>query len=811
MKVERLLQISVAILAALGAMLLGGGETDDAALPIAAVMAAFISVYVTDIQRWFSLNRNLANVAALLAVAFSVTDFWPGNSTEKLQAIAKLLIYLQIVLLFQRKSTRVYWHLCVLSLLQVVVAAALNLNVSFGFMLVAYMLAALTTLSLFFIYRETVRVDPVLKAEHDAIDNRPVFALFGGRDDRVDGAGAATEAVVLESRLPKNLAAVFSSWQMFVQVCKLGVVTLVATVVVFYAFPRPSRDAWGGSFAGGLRETGFKDQISFDPNMGRIMQSDEMVMRVAFRSPVTDTPRESVSEPYFRGTVLNRYQIQTSSWITTYSPDDHGASRLQAPPPGVETARQIVVLNPRTRLVQTAYGHLLFSVYPAYRDQLTSPEIVDDRMAGFLSYETADALGSKPSTYNMLVPWRPVGLESRLLPLTTLSKNPEKIDSRTKDYLEGLEHVEVFAFVQLQRTLREIVKKEELKKSNSYEIAHALEQFFVEEGRFNYTLEIDPRVRSPNLDPIEDFVVNHRSGHCEYFAGALALMLRYKKIPSRIVVGYKGGEYNSFGGYFAVKQMHAHAWVEAYIPQKDLPEAIREKYPVGAWLRLDPTPSGETEAVFEQRDGMVSKMLDWFDYLELMWRDYVVEMNSKRQENAIYKPFADRIWRPLGDYFTYNQWRQWVKETADGFGIDIEGRWFSWYLSLLTIFCTIAGFLIYQFSRWLFIRYGTPLWRWVQRQLYFNQHGVAFYLQLERRLAKQGMRRLPAQTPYEFVDSLRSRLTPAAIDSITPIVDAYYRVRFGGVELKEEALSGIEERLTTLQAELDQIARTPRF
>ncbi|UUO05275.1 DUF3488 and transglutaminase-like domain-containing protein [Blastopirellula sp. J2-11] len=810
MKVERLLQISVAILAALGAMLLGGGETDDAALPIAAVLAAFISVYVTDIQRWFSLNRNLANVAALLAVAFSISDFWPGNSTEKLQAIAKLLIYLQIVLLFQRKSTRVYWHLCVLSLLQVVVAAALNLNVSFGFMLVAYMLAALTTLSLFFIYRETVRVDPILKAEHDAIDNRPVFALFSSRDEGGEGSGVTTEAVLLESRLPKNLATVFSSWQMFVQVCKLGIVTLIATVVCFYAFPRPSRDSWGGGLAGGLRETGFKDQISFD-RMGRILQSDEMVMRVAFRSPVSDSPKESPLEPYFRGTVLNRYQIQTSSWITTYSPDDEGATQLPTPPPGVEMVRQLVVLNPRTRLVQTAHGHLLFSVYPAYRDQLTSSQVIDDQMAGFLSYAAADALGSKPSQYNVLIPWRPAELENRLLALNSRDEDKTKLDWRTRSYLDSLEKVEVFAFGQLQQTTRSVVENAKVDPKNNFEVAQAIERFFTDEGGFSYTLEIDPRVRDPNLDPLEDFLVNHRSGHCEYFAGAMALMLRYQRIPSRIVVGYKGGEYNSVGNYYAVKQMHAHAWVEAYISQKDLPESVRENYPTGAWLRLDPTPSGETEVVYEEKGGMLSKALDWFDYLELMWRDYVVEMNSERQENAIYKPFTDRIWRPLGDWFNYEEWRLWVKEKAATVGVDVEGEWFSWYMSLLTIFCTIAGFAIYQGSRWLIRRFGQPLWRWIRRQLHFNRHGVTFYLQLERRLAKRGMRRSPGQTPYEFVDSLRSRLTPGAMDAIAPVVEAYYRVRFGGAVLSDEALSGIEDRLTTLQVELDQLDRSPRF
>ena len=72
--------------------------------------------------------------------------------------------------------------------------------------------------------------------------------------------------------------------------------------------------------------------------------------------------------------------------------------------------------------------------------------------------------------------------------------------------------------------------------------ARALEAFLRDSGQFTYTLQMDVKDRS--LDPVEDFLVNRKKGHCEYFASALALLLRSVNIPSRVVNGFKGGDWN---------------------------------------------------------------------------------------------------------------------------------------------------------------------------------------------------------------------------------------------------------------------------
>src|SRR5205814_9510407 len=101
----------------------------------------------------------------------------------------------------------------------------------------------------------------------------------------------------------------------------------------------------------------------------------------------------------------------------------------------------------------------------------------------------------------------------------------------------------------------------------SFDKAVALWRHFLAPGQYEYSLNLDI---SPDetIDPIEDFVANSRSGSCEYFASALAMMLRSQDIPARLVRGYKGGTFNTVGRYYLVQERDAHSWVEAWMPNE---------------------------------------------------------------------------------------------------------------------------------------------------------------------------------------------------------------------------------------------------
>ena len=71
----------------------------------------------------------------------------------------------------------------------------------------------------------------------------------------------------------------------------------------------------------------------------------------------------------------------------------------------------------------------------------------------------------------------------------------------------------------------------------------------------------------PQADPIAYFLFERKRGHCEYFASSMAVMLRAVGIPSRVVTGFRGGEFNDLTGSYIIRARDAHAWVEAYIPE----------------------------------------------------------------------------------------------------------------------------------------------------------------------------------------------------------------------------------------------------
>jgi len=90
---------------------------------------------------------------------------------------------------------------------------------------------------------------------------------------------------------------------------------------------------------------------------------------------------------------------------------------------------------------------------------------------------------------------------------------------------------------------------------------------------FRYTNH--PKMVGPAL---VGFVTRTHAGYCQYFAGAMALMLRYLGIPARVAVGFAGGAFDSKKHVWKISDREAHAWVEVWF----------KGY---GWLPFDPTPA----------------------------------------------------------------------------------------------------------------------------------------------------------------------------------------------------------------------------
>ena len=108
-----------------------------------------------------------------------------------------------------------------------------------------------------------------------------------------------------------------------------------------------------------------------------------------------------------------------------------------------------------------------------------------------------------------------------------------------------------------------------------YAAAVALEQWFRFGGGFVY--DQHPPTPPAGVPALEDFVARTKRGYCQHFAGAMALMLRYLGIPSRVAVGFASGVYDAKRGEWVVSDRDAHMWVEVW-------------FRGWGWLPFDPTP-----------------------------------------------------------------------------------------------------------------------------------------------------------------------------------------------------------------------------
>ena len=127
-------------------------------------------------------------------------------------------------------------------------------------------------------------------------------------------------------------------------------------------------------------------------------------------------------------------------------------------------------------------------------------------------------------------------------------------------------------------------------------------------------------------DPLDEFLFEKKRGNCEFFAASFALLLRAAGVPSRLVGGYFGGEYNELGGYYLITEDMAHVWVEAYVSDK-------------GWITIDPTEfSTDFRTVLEKkRLGFVHRLGMYLDSINYYWDRMVIGYDLERQFQLVYR------------------------------------------------------------------------------------------------------------------------------------------------------------------------------
>jgi transglutaminase-like putative cysteine protease len=819
MNVERKLQINLAIMVALGSSLLAIAQSNYG-LPLAGAASAFVALIFTDIRQSFRLNRLLANTVALAAVVVVLLEFVTAAERNQLNTIANLLVSLQIILLFLEKTPRIYGNLAVLSLFQVAVSTAMRVDVEFGILLLVYMVVAVSFLAMLFNFRTLRSVAPTppqagqggapRRQAATPVSSTPLAILFG--------QPPRAQFLFREEEFSRQL----TGWRLPRQVAGICFATLLFSVILFVSLPRSHgnpRLSLNHSRTVGIPDS----EVTLD-EMRNIIASDDPVMRVRFDDAATGQPYRVFGELYLRGVIFDRYLYDERRGVYVWrSSRDETTTRLPEPPRGVPGVIEHVVLQPQETSA-------LFSVFPAYQVPLSHDRLLFDTNSKRLVRAPTNTL-SPPSgiyRYDVFTTAMHNNLQRPVTPHELLTMYPSDFDGQLvgrrryeffreefrEEFQEEIDRLRFIIrgdFPHICRLADEVV--EELRvtdpQPDTASIARALQNNFRFSTEYTYTLKFSQVQRTPGMDPLEDFVANHRQGHCEYFAGALVLALRSQGIPARMVVGYHGGEYNSLGKSYQIRQSDAHAWVEAYLEPGELDKSQRppEPSPYGFWLRLDPTPPGADEGGLSQQRGMLAWANEAYGFARLMWMDYVVNMDSQRQQDAIFRPLvnsnqaAEQLLSLGGDDSDSDADAGDADDTSNSRAAAV------WRIALGTVVLLIAVIAAYRISRSIRGLLKRREKRRLEEQTRHGRRGapVPFYDRFAELLARYNLARAPSQTQSEFAAHVAERLavTPQ-MSELAPlprrVAEAFYDVRFGGRKLSPDRLSEIDQDLDRLDA-----------
>ena len=210
--------------------------------------------------------------------------------------------------------------------------------------------------------------------------------------------------------------------------------------------------------------------------------------------------------------------------------------------------------------------------------------------------------------------------------VSVLADDPEVEDSIEEEYLEYEVDYRVAPYFSLNGTTDKIqyLANGIAAKTDSIKERIRLVTEYLQKN-CNYSLE-QPELGSGE-EPVEKFLFNNMAGTCQHFSTAMVLLLRCMGIPARVVNGYMMSEWNETGGFFTIRQSHAHAWVEVFFPKS-------------GWIPFDPTPSDNSSESSRFRQ-LLDKIIEIY---EGYWFNYVYSFDQNAQ-NLAKKNYISSIYK----------------------------------------------------------------------------------------------------------------------------------------------------------------------
>ncbi|MBI5776221.1 MAG: DUF3488 domain-containing protein [Nitrospirae bacterium] len=450
----------------------------------------------------FTLSQQTWTGLMIAAFLFMFADlFW--ISGDLLPAGIHFLVALMVQKLFTLRERKDFLHLYAISLMELLGAAALTLELWYAAVFAAYLLTAIWTLLLYHLRSEA---------------------------EEAQAAGVAALAAA-QAHQPGTITSRF-----FWSTNGIAIGALCLTLLIFIVTPRIGAGFFEKNRGDLIRMSGFSEKVDLGM-VGSVKLDNTVVMRVEFpdhKGPLTE-------RTYFRGASYDAYDGR--SWSNTL----HDRQLLARSPEGefVVAADGLPESSPALRqdiLVEALDTSVLFGV----------PLV--ESVKGTFSTVLVDGMGDVSLPY---VPATRFQYSIRSIPTRVSGDDHGQTQA---DYPESLRR----RFLQLpagSQRVAELARQIVQPAAPSYDMAAAVERHLKQS--YQYSLDLGT---SPAVNPVEDFLFVRKTGYCDHYATAMVVLLRTLGIPARLATGFAQGEWNDVGGYYTVRQRDAHAWVEVYFP-----------------------------------------------------------------------------------------------------------------------------------------------------------------------------------------------------------------------------------------------------
>jgi transglutaminase-like putative cysteine protease len=520
----------------------------------------------------------------------------------------------------------------------------------------------------------------------------------------------------------------------------LLILIFVAGTGIFFLLPRVSAGFMNRETGASDITTGFSNSVELG-RIGQIQQSKTVVMHVAI-----DGDSFGAFAPKLRGVALNHFDGHT--WSNTTA----GETLLRG-------ADGHFNLDSGSTQLATARGrsiHYRVTMEPVVSEVfflLATPQSLEGNYRSV--YEDPDGSVFNRDNDHPVTRYE---ADSRI-------PTPIALRLRSTDETSDQISFEYLQFPPLDPRIKPLTEKIVANAKSPYDRAAAIETYL--RTHYAYTLQLSS---TKLADPVGDFLFVRRRGHCEYFASSMALMLRLIGIPSRVVNGFAGGEFNDITSQYVIRASDAHSWVEAYIPGE-------------GWLAFDPTPGGSV-----QTHSVWNRVMLYMDAMSSFWREWVVNYDLAHQlrltQDATHGSRAVVGHAQLWGRGKYQKILAWARRIQDQAGAS-SVKWGVRIIAAVTLLLLLISLprLLLQVNK---IRLARSPRRAPQLA------ASIWYERMLHQTAKRGWKKSPAQTPEEFAAIISDEKIQHHVSDFT---EHYERARFGNSAEDASQLPGLYEEI----------------